>query len=62
MSSYRGDLSPSDRADIDSFRTTGCRQCRGSGWRPATYSSGPIPCGCDQPEDDDEPNAEGDAR
>jgi hypothetical protein len=55
MSSYRGDLSPSDREDLESFRPTTCRYCHGSGWRPATYSSGPSPCGCDEPpEDEDE--------
>ncbi len=53
MSSYRGDLSPSDRADLDSFRDAPCRYCHGSGWLPATYSSGPSPCGCDEPEEDE---------
>lgn len=31
----------------------GCRYCNGSGWRPSTYSSGPSPCGCDEPQEDD---------
>lgn len=31
----------------------GCRYCNGSGWRASTYSSGPSPCGCDEPTEDD---------
>ncbi len=31
----------------------GCRYCHGSGWRPATYASGPTPCGCDEPQEDE---------
>lgn len=31
----------------------GCRSCRGLGYLPATYSRGAIPCGCDEPTQDD---------
>lgn len=48
MSSYRGDLSPSDRADIESFTEAPCKWCGGSGWMPATPSAGPQPCGCEE--------------
>lgn len=52
MSSYAGpfrELSPSDQADIASFsEPKPCRFCRGTGWVPSTYSSGPQPCGCEE--------------
>lgn len=48
MSSYRGDLSPSDREDIESFKDRRCPRCHGTGWTPARYASGPEPCGCDR--------------
>lgn len=41
-------------ARSDAARQRGCRHCDGSGWRPATYSSGPSPCGCDEPQEEDE--------
>lgn len=31
----------------------GCRHCRGLGYLPASYSRGAIPCGCDDPAEDD---------
>jgi len=31
-----------------------CRSCRGLGYLPATYSRGAIPCGCDEPSEDDD--------
>jgi len=33
--------------------TGGCRACRGLGYLPATHSRGAIPCGCDEPTEDD---------
>lgn len=30
-----------------------CRHCRGLGYLLATYSRGAIPCGCDEPTEDD---------
>ncbi len=51
MSSYRGDLSPSELEDLASFKDTTCRYCHGLGWIPPKYNSGPVPCGCDEGED-----------
>jgi hypothetical protein len=31
-----------------------CRHCRGLGYLPATYSRGAEPCGCDEPQVDDD--------
>lgn len=51
MSSYRGDLSPTEKADLESFTVPTCRICNGLGFLPANHDRGPVPCGC---EDDDE--------
>lgn len=55
MSSYRGDLSPSDRADIESWRDHSCRFCRGTGFVSIRGAGNPMsvePCGCDEPDED----------
>lgn len=60
MSSYRGDLSPSDREDIESFRDQSCRLCRGSGFVPIRGAGNYMavePCGCG--EETDMPDDEG---
>ena len=56
MSSYRGDLSPSDREDIASFQDQSCRLCRGTGVVPIRGAGNYMavePCGCDDPEGDE---------
>jgi hypothetical protein len=58
MSSYSGDLSPSDRADLAEFEDArrGCRHCGGLGYIPKRGEAmAADPCGCaDEVEEDDE--------
>jgi len=54
MSDYRGDLSPSDLADLASFEPDECKQCHGTGYvqhRGEPYAA--DPCGCRDPQDDE---------
>lgn len=56
MSSYRGDLSPSELDDMESWEPQGCKRCGGKGYISRFRQTGnPMaadPCGCDEPEED----------